>query len=55
MTDRMPCDALFIDPALGRIGKSEAEAAKTGRKRRVGAAILGAGIRWTDSAKRGFS
>ena len=32
ITDRIPCYALFIDPALGRIGMTEAEARKTGRK-----------------------
>jgi pyruvate/2-oxoglutarate dehydrogenase complex dihydrolipoamide dehydrogenase (E3) component len=32
ITDRIPCYALFIDPALGRIGMTEGEARKTGRK-----------------------
>jgi len=32
ISDRFPCYALFIDPALGRVGLTEAEAAKTGRK-----------------------
>ena len=32
ITDRIPCYALFIDPALGRIGMTETEALKTGRK-----------------------
>ena len=32
ITDRIPCYALFIDPTLGRIGMTEAEARKTGRK-----------------------
>jgi pyruvate/2-oxoglutarate dehydrogenase complex dihydrolipoamide dehydrogenase (E3) component len=32
ITDRIPCYALFIDPALGRIGITESEARKTGRK-----------------------
>lgn len=32
ISDRFTCYALFIDPALGRIGMTEAEAAKTGRK-----------------------
>ena len=32
ITDRIPCYALFVDPALGRIGMTEAEARKTGRK-----------------------
>ena len=32
ITDRIPCYALFIDPALGRIGITEAEARASGRK-----------------------
>ena len=32
ISDRIPCYALFIDPALGRIGSSEAEARASGRK-----------------------
>jgi len=32
ISDRFPCYALFIDPALGRVGLTEAEAVKTGRK-----------------------
>ena len=32
VTDRIPCYALFIDPPLGRIGMSDAEAAKSGRR-----------------------
>ena len=32
ISDRFTCYALFIDPALGRIGLTEAEAVKTGRK-----------------------
>jgi pyruvate/2-oxoglutarate dehydrogenase complex dihydrolipoamide dehydrogenase (E3) component len=32
ITDRIPCYALFIDPALGRIGMTENEARKSGRK-----------------------
>lgn len=32
ISDRFTCYALFIDPALGRIGMTEAEAVKTGRK-----------------------
>lgn len=32
ISDRIPCYALFIDPALGRIGMTEAEAVKTGRR-----------------------
>lgn len=32
IADRIPCYALFIDPALGRVGLTEAEARKTGRK-----------------------
>ena len=32
ISDRIPCYALFIDPALGRIGLSETEARASGRK-----------------------
>jgi pyruvate/2-oxoglutarate dehydrogenase complex dihydrolipoamide dehydrogenase (E3) component len=32
ISDRIACYALFIDPALGRIGMSEAEALRSGRK-----------------------
>ena len=32
VSDRIPCYALFIDPPLGRIGMSDAEAAKSGRR-----------------------
>jgi pyruvate/2-oxoglutarate dehydrogenase complex dihydrolipoamide dehydrogenase (E3) component len=32
ITDRIACYALFIDPALGRIGMTEAEARASGRK-----------------------
>ncbi|MHB1666194.1 MAG: FAD-containing oxidoreductase [Thiomonas sp.] len=32
LSDRIPCYALFIDPALGRIGLNEAEARASGRK-----------------------
>ena len=32
ISDRIPCYALFIDPALGRIGSSEAEARASGRR-----------------------
>jgi pyruvate/2-oxoglutarate dehydrogenase complex dihydrolipoamide dehydrogenase (E3) component len=32
ITDRIPCYALFVDPALGRIGMTETQARKTGRK-----------------------
>jgi len=32
ITDRIPCYALFIDPALGRIGINETEARASGRK-----------------------
>ena len=32
ISDRIPCYALFIDPALGRIGVNEAEARASGRK-----------------------
>ncbi|HEX5690324.1 MAG TPA: hypothetical protein VFX76_10005, partial [Roseiflexaceae bacterium] len=30
--DRIPCYALFIDPALGRVGMTETEALATGRR-----------------------
>ncbi|HEY9024211.1 MAG TPA: mercuric reductase, partial [Burkholderiaceae bacterium] len=32
ISDRIPCYALFIDPALGRIGINETEARESGRK-----------------------
>ena len=32
ISDRIPCYALFIDPALGRIGMSEAEAVASGKR-----------------------
>ncbi len=32
LSDRIPCYALFIDPPLGRIGMSEAQARKSGKK-----------------------
>ena len=32
ITDRIPCYALFIDPALGRIGMTETEARASGRR-----------------------
>lgn len=32
ITDRIPCYALFIDPALGRIGSTETDARASGRK-----------------------
>lgn len=32
ISDRFTCYALFIDPALGRVGMTEAEAIKTGRR-----------------------
>ena len=32
ISDRIPCYALFIDPALGRIGMTETEARASGRK-----------------------
>ena len=32
ITDRVPCYALFIDPALGRIGMTETEARASGRR-----------------------
>jgi pyruvate/2-oxoglutarate dehydrogenase complex dihydrolipoamide dehydrogenase (E3) component len=36
VTDRVPCYALFIDPPLGRVGLTEAEARKAGYRIRVG-------------------
>ena len=36
VSDRIPCYGLFIDPPLGRVGMSEAEARAAGRKIRVG-------------------
>jgi pyruvate/2-oxoglutarate dehydrogenase complex dihydrolipoamide dehydrogenase (E3) component len=36
VSDRFPCYALYIDPPLGRVGMTEAEARKTGRKIRIG-------------------
>ena len=36
ISDRIPCYALFIDPALGRIGMSEAEVRASGRKALIG-------------------
>jgi pyruvate/2-oxoglutarate dehydrogenase complex dihydrolipoamide dehydrogenase (E3) component len=32
ISDRIPCYALFIDPALGRVGMTEAEATASGRR-----------------------
>ena len=32
ISDRIPCYALFIDPALGRVGMNEAEARASGKK-----------------------
>jgi pyruvate/2-oxoglutarate dehydrogenase complex dihydrolipoamide dehydrogenase (E3) component len=32
ISDRIPCYALFIDPALGRVGMNEAEARASGRR-----------------------
>lgn len=32
ISDRIPCYALFIDPALGRVGMTEAEAKASGRR-----------------------
>jgi pyruvate/2-oxoglutarate dehydrogenase complex dihydrolipoamide dehydrogenase (E3) component len=32
IADRIPCYALFIDPALGRVGMNEEEARKSGRR-----------------------
>ena len=36
VSDRIPCYGLFIDPPLGRVGMTEAEARAAGRKIRVG-------------------
>ena len=36
VSDRIPCYALFIDPPLGRVGVTEAQARATGRKIRIG-------------------
>ncbi len=36
LTDRIPCYALFIDPALGRVGLSEQEVRASGRKALIG-------------------
>jgi pyruvate/2-oxoglutarate dehydrogenase complex dihydrolipoamide dehydrogenase (E3) component len=36
VSDRIPCYGLFIDPPLGRVGMTEAEARKTNRKIRIG-------------------
>ena len=36
VTDRIPCYALYIDPPLGRVGMTEAQARATGRKIAVG-------------------
>lgn len=36
VSDRIPCYALFIDPPLGRVGMTEAQARATGRKIRIG-------------------
>ena len=36
LTDRIPCYALFIDPALGRVGMSEQEVRASGRKALIG-------------------
>ncbi len=36
VTDRFPCYALYTDPPLGRVGMTEAEARKTGRKCLIG-------------------
>jgi pyruvate/2-oxoglutarate dehydrogenase complex dihydrolipoamide dehydrogenase (E3) component len=32
VSDRTPCDALYIDPPLGRVGMTETQARATGRK-----------------------
>jgi len=36
LSDRIPCYALFIDPALGRVGMSEHEVRASGRKALIG-------------------
>jgi pyruvate/2-oxoglutarate dehydrogenase complex dihydrolipoamide dehydrogenase (E3) component len=36
VSDRIPCYGLFIDPPLGRVGLTEAEARSSGRRVRVG-------------------
>jgi pyruvate/2-oxoglutarate dehydrogenase complex dihydrolipoamide dehydrogenase (E3) component len=36
ISDRIPCYALFIDPALGRVGMTETEVRKSGRKALIG-------------------
>ena len=36
VSDRVPCYALFVDPPLGRVGMTEAEARKTGRPLLIG-------------------
>lgn len=36
LDDRIPCYALFIDPALGRVGMSEQEVRASGRKALIG-------------------
>jgi pyruvate/2-oxoglutarate dehydrogenase complex dihydrolipoamide dehydrogenase (E3) component len=36
VSDRIPCYGLFIDPPLGRVGMTEAEARKTNHKIRIG-------------------
>ncbi len=36
VNDRLPAYALYIDPPLGRVGMSESEARKSGRKLLVG-------------------
>jgi pyruvate/2-oxoglutarate dehydrogenase complex dihydrolipoamide dehydrogenase (E3) component len=36
VSDRIPCYGLFIDPPLGRVGLTEAEVRKTGRRALVG-------------------
>ena len=36
VSDRIPCYGLFVDPPLGRVGMTEAEARKSGRRIQVG-------------------
>ena len=40
VSDRIPCYGLFIDPPLGRVGMTEAEARAAGRKIRVGKRLM---------------
>ena len=40
LADRIPCYALFIDPALGRVGMSEQEVRASGRKALIGKMVM---------------